>query len=249
MSFEKRLSYSQDSRLFKYRSTAFRYVALISLIIILPVIADTYWVSLFILIGINIIAALGLNLLTGYTGQISLGHAAFLAIGSYASAILTGRCEISFWLALPASGLIAALAGVVIGLPALRLKRLYLAISTMGFGLIVEEVIIQWEGLANSINGLSVSRPSIGSFNFASDERYYYLVYMILIILIVIFKNILRSPTGRAFIAIRDSEVAAESVGINLAGYKTLSFSLSALYAGIAGSLYTHFMLFIGTDC
>ena len=212
-------------------------------------IADTYWVSLFILIGINIIAALGLNLLTGYTGQISLGHAAFFTIGSYASAILTGRCEISFWLALPASGLIAALAGVVIGLPALRLKRLFLAISTMGFGLIVEEVIIQWEGLTNSINGLSVSRPSIGSFNFASDERYYYLVYMILIILIVIFKNILRSPTGRAFIAIRDSEVAAESVGINLAGYKTLSFSLSALYAGIAGSLYTHFMLFIGTDC
>ncbi len=248
MRFEKRLSYAQDIRLFKHRSTLAWYLVLIFTIMILPLLLDLYWTSLMILIGINIIVALGLNLLTGYTGQISLGHAAFFAIGAYSSAILTGRMELPFLLALPLSGILTALSGIIIGLPALRLKGLYLGIVTMGFGFIVEEVLIRWESVTNGINGMAVSRPVVGPIDFTEDESYYYIVYISVILLVVLLKNILRSPTGRAFIAIRDSEIAAESMGINLAKYKTLSFCISAFYTGIAGSLFAHFMFFIGPE-
>ncbi len=238
----------QDIQLFRYRSTLVTYILLIASIIMAPLVMDIYWVSLMILIGIYIIVALGLNLLTGYTGQVSLGHAAFFAVGAYTSAVLTGKCGVSFWLALPASGILAAMAGVIIGLPALRLKGLYLTIATMGFGFIVEEIIVQWEGVTNGINGLGVLRPTLGSFEFTTDESYYYLVYSLVIVMIVILKNILQTPSGRAFIAIRDSEVAAESMGINLAKYKTVAFCISAFYAGIAGCLFAHFMFFIGPE-
>jgi branched-chain amino acid transport system permease protein len=133
------MNYMQDIRLFKYQSTMVWYLLLIAGCLIAPLVIGTYWVSLMVFIGIYVIVALGLNLLTGYTGQISLGHAAFFAVGAYTSAVLTGKFGLSFWLALPASGVLAALLGIFIGLPALRLKGLYLAIATMGFGFIVEE--------------------------------------------------------------------------------------------------------------
>ena len=242
------MNYMQDIRLFKYQSTMVWYVLLIAGCLIAPLVIGTYWVSLMVFIGIYVIVALGLNLLTGYTGQISLGHAAFFAVGAYTSAVLTGKFGLSFWLALPASGVLAALLGIFIGLPALRLKGLYLAIATMGFGFIVEEIIVQWEGITNGVNGLPAVRPTLGPVNFTTDESYFYLVFFVLFLLIIVLKNILRTPTGRAFIAIRDSEVAAESMGINLAIYKTAAFCISAFYAGIAGSLFAHFMLFIGPE-
>ncbi len=248
MRFIKRLSYMQDVQLFKYKSTIFWYLLLTIMILIAPLAMGVYWISLLILIGIFAIVALGLNLLTGYTGLISLGHAAFFAVGAYSSAILTSKFGVSFWLALPAAGVLSALLGIFIGLPALRLKGLYLAIATMGFGFIVEEFIIQWESVTNGVNGIQVLRPTIGSISFTSDMSYYYLVFFTVIIMIIILRNILRTPTGRAFIAIRDSEVAAESVGVNLAIYKTAAFSISAFYTGIAGSLFAHFMSFIGPE-
>lgn len=248
MRFVKRINYIQDIQLFKYPSTAVWYFLLVVLIILAPLMLETYWISLLNMIGIYIIVSLGLNLLSGYTGQVSLGHSALFGIGAYSSAILTLSLKFSFWFALPLSGLIAAIIGVVIGLPALRLKGLYFAISTMGFGFIVEEVIIQWDDLTNGVNGLLVTRPSIGSFEFSTDESYYYIVYFLVIIMTVIFQNILRTPTGRAFIAIRDSEIAAESMGINLAAFKAKAFGISAFYTGIAGALFAHFMLFIGPE-
>lgn len=248
MRFEMRMNYMQDIQLFKYRSTAIWYSLLILLIILAPAVLETYWISLLNMIGIYIIASLGLNLLSGYTGQVSLGHAALFGIGAYSSAIFTVALKCSFWLALPVSGLISAIVGVVIGLPALRLKGLYFAISTMGFGFIVEEIIIQWESVTNGVNGLLVNRPSIGSFEFSTDESYYYIIYLLVIIVTVIFQNILRTPTGRAFIAIRDSEIAAESMGINLAEFKTKAFGISAFFTGLAGALFAHFMLFIGPE-
>ncbi|MCD6569847.1 MAG: branched-chain amino acid ABC transporter permease [Deltaproteobacteria bacterium] len=248
MRFIMRRNYMQDIRLFKFKSTLVWYLLLITGFLLAPLVVGTYWVSLMNLIGIYVIVALGLNLLTGYTGQISLGHAAFFAIGAYTSAILTGKFGISFWLALPAAGVLAALVGILIGLPALRLKGLYLAIATMGFAFIVEEIIIQWEGVTNGVNGINVVRPALGPFNFTTDESYYYLIFFTVLLMTIILKNILRTPTGRAFIAIRDSEVAAESMGINLAIYKTAAFGISAFYAGIAGSLFAHFMLFIGPE-
>jgi len=243
-----RKNYMQDIRLFKFKSTLAWYLLLIAVLLLAPLVVDTYSVSLMNLIGIYVIVALGLNLLTGYTGQISLGHAAFFAIGAYTSAILTGKFGVPFWMALPAAGVLAALVGVFVGLPALRLKGLYLAIATMGFAFIVEEIIVQWEGLTNGVNGINVVRPTLGPFNFTTDESYYYLVLFTVLLMIIILKNILRTSTGRAFIAIRDSEIAAESMGINLAIYKTAAFGISAFYAGIGGCLFAHFMLFIGPE-
>lgn len=248
MRFVKRMNYLQDIQLFKYHSTIGWYLILITAFLAAPLVMGTYWVSLLILIGINIIVALGLNLVTGYTGQVSLGHAAFFAVGAYTSAVLTGKFGISFWLALPASGVVGALVGIVVGLPALRLKGLYLAIATMGFGFIIEEIIVQWEPVTNGVNGLSIKRPSLAAFSLASDQHYYYLVFSIVLFSILVLKNLLRTSSGRAFLAIRDSETAAESMGINLAVYKTAAFCISAFYTGIAGALFAHFMRFIGPE-
>jgi branched-chain amino acid transport system permease protein len=248
MRFIRRTNYMQDIRLFRFPSTAVWYGLLLALLLAAPAYAGTYWTSLLILIGINAIIAMGLNLLTGYTGQISLGHAAFFAVGAYTSAVLTGGLGVSFWLALPAAGILGAVAGIFVGLPALRLKGLYLAIATMGFGFIIEEIIVQWESLTNGVNGLAAKRPALLGFSFATDERFFYLVLLAVLVLLLVLKNILRSPTGRAFIALRDSEVAAESMGINPTFYKTAAFAISAFYTGIAGSLFAHFMLFIGPE-
>lgn len=248
MRFVKRMNYLQDIQLFKYPSTLGWYLLLILGFLLAPLAMGTYWVSLLILIGINVIVALGLNLVTGYTGQISLGHAAFFAVGAYTSAVLTGKFGVSFWLALPASGVVGALVGIFVGLPALRLKGLYLAIATMGFGFIIEEIIVQWEGITNGVNGLSIQRPTIQNFSLASDHRYYYLVFLVVLLSILVLRNLLRTGSGRAFLAIRDSETAAESMGINLAVYKTAAFCISAFYTGIAGALFAHFMRFIGPE-
>jgi branched-chain amino acid transport system permease protein len=248
MRFIKRMNYLQDTQLFKYPSTLGWTLILIAVLLAAPLVMGTYWVSLLILIGINIIVALGLNLVTGYTGQVSLGHAAFFAVGAYTSAVLTGKFGLSFWLALPAAGVVGALVGIVVGLPALRLKGLYLAIATMGFGFIIEEIIVQWEPITNGVNGLSTNRPSFLALSLASDQRYYYLVLLVVLLSILVLKNLLRTSSGRAFLAIRDSETAAESMGINLAVYKTAAFCISAFYTGVAGALFAHFMRFIGPD-
>lgn len=244
----KRMSYLQDIAFFQHKSTLFWYTLLIVGLLFSSQIIGTYWVSLLVLMGIYAIVALGLNLLTGYTGLISLGHAALFAVGAYTSAILTTKYGVTFWLALPAAGCLAALVGIVVGLPALRMKGLYLAIATMGMGFIVEEIIVQWGEMTNGVNGISVKRPTLGSFQFTSDESYFYLVLAVVIIMIVILKNLLRTSTGRALIAIRDSDIAAESMGIHLSFYKTAAFSISAFYAGIAGALFAHFMYFIGPE-
>lgn len=247
MRFIKRRSYLQDIDLFKYRSTAVWYGLLLLVMILVPLKAGTYWTSLMTLTAIYAIVALGMNLLTGYAGQISMGHAAFFAIGAYTSAFLTG-IGVSFWLALPAGAVLSALVGIVIGMPALRMKGLYLAIATMGFGFIMEQVIHSWVYVTHGVNGRQLVRPHLGSINFSADTNYFYLVLFVLIIMLLLMKNILRTPTGRALCAVRDSEIAAESMGVNLAVYKTAAFAISAFYAGIAGSLFAHHMLFIGPE-
>ena len=244
----KRMNYLQDIQLFKFRSTLVWYLLLVALFLLAPLGVNAYWVSLLNLIGIYVIVALGLNLLTGYTGQISLGHSAFFAIGAYTSAVLTGKYALSFCVALPAAGILAALVSVFIGLPSLRLKGLYLAIATMGFAFIVEEIIVKWDAVTNGVNGMSLVRPTLGPLDFTDDKHFYYLIFGIILVMIVLLKNILRSPTGRAFVAIRSSEVAAESMGVNLAVYKTAAFCISAFYTGLAGSLFAHHMLFIGPE-
>jgi len=244
MRFIKKTSYYQDIQLFRYKNTFYWYLALLAGLVGLPLIIDDYLLSQMSFIGVYVIIGVGLMLLTGYTGQVSLGHAAFFGIGAYATAIVSGH---GFGLlpALAASGVIAALVGFVIGLPALRLTGLYLAIATMAFSFIVEEILVRWESLTRGNAGLYIDAATIGPISFDTERSFYYLVLVVAVLAILAIRNIIRSPSGRAMIAIRDSEVAAQSMGISLAKYKTLAFAISAFLAGIAGSLYAYKMTFI----
>lgn len=247
MRFVQKRSYYEDIQLFRFHSTFYWYLGLVIACLLLPLIVSDYFISQLNFICIYSIVSVGLMLLTGYTGQISLGHAAFFAIGAYTSSILT-KGSIPFLLALPAAGVLAGIVGFLIGLPALRLSGLYLAIVTMGFSFIVEEIILRWKSLTNGTLGLFVDPPSIGPLSFDTEKSYYYLALILLISTIITAKNILRSPSGRAMSAIRDSEVASQAMGISLSKYKTFAFAISAFYTGIAGSIYAHKLTFINPE-
>lgn len=210
-----------------------------------PVFVPGYQLYVLSLAGVWAVAAIGLNLLTGYAGQISIGHAGFMGIGAYSSALLTMKVGLPFWLALPAAGLASGIVGLGLGLPALRLSGPYLAIATLGFGVAVGQVFLKWEPVTGGYMGLQPPRPSLGPWTFDSDAALYYVVLAALAVMTWSALNLVQSPYGRAWIALRDSERAAQVVGISLARYKTLAFAVSAFYAGIAGSLYAHLVGFI----
>lgn len=220
-------------------------LALIVLPLVTTALGRAYVVYLYDLVMIYVIVALGLNILTGYTGQISIGHAGFMAIGAYASAIFTGRLGLPFLLAMPLAALVAALIGFGLGVPALRLHGHYLAIATLGFGVAVSQLSAVWEGLTGGYQGMKVPVASTLGFRFNTDLRFYYLALVVTWALVVAAQNLLRSRPGRALMAVRDSEVAAQAMGISLAKYKTASFAISAFYAGVAGSLYAHLVKFV----
>ncbi len=194
------------------------------------------------LIGFAIIGAVGLNLLTGFTGQISLGHAAFIGVGGYATAILITRVGIPFWFALPAAGLISAAVGLIIGIPSLRVKGLYLVIATLAAQFILEYVFMHWESMTRGIRGINVPPPSLGGFVFDTEKSFYFLTLFLVILGVGFARNLVRTKWGRAFVAIRDRDLAAEIMGINLFRYKLVAFGLSSFYAGIAGGLWANFM-------
>lgn len=197
------------------------------------------------LIFIYVIIAIGLNVLIGYGGQISIGHASFLAIGAYASAILTLKLSLPFLIALPLSGFITAFIGFIVGMPAVKLSGHFLGVATLGFGVAIPEILLKWDALTGGFSGLFPERPVIFGFSFATDLQIYYLILVICVIVTWLVHNLIEGRIGRAFMAIRESEIAATSVGINVPFYKTIMFSISAFYAGIAGSLYSHFIGFI----
>jgi branched-chain amino acid transport system permease protein len=214
---------------------------------VLRYVADvSYYFYLLDLIGIFIIGAIGLGILVGFAGQISIGHAAFMGIGAFFSGFATLKLGWPFWLALPCSGLTAALCGYALGFPALRLSGQYLAIATLGFGVAVPQILVKWESVSGGFDGLKPPAPLLFGYKIAYEEEYFYIVLVCLAGMVWLARNLLNSRTGRAFIALRDSEIAAQAMGINLARYKTLAFALSAFYAGIAGSLYAHLVRFIG---
>ncbi|MFC1825161.1 branched-chain amino acid ABC transporter permease [Thermodesulfobacteriota bacterium] len=220
------------------------------LLYVLPAIFSfsSYLIFVLNLVLIYSIMTIGFNLLMGFTGQISLGHAAFMAIGAYTSAILMSRAGWPFLLALPAAGFLTAIVGAAVGPSALRIKGLYLALVTMCFSFIVDIVILEWPSMTNASDGMFVPYAAIGSWELDTDLEKYFLILTVTIIMAVMGKNIVRSRVGRAFVAIRDSDIAAETMGINLAKYKIISFAVSAFYAGISGSLFAHLMGFIGPD-
>ena len=248
MRFLFKTDYAQDVRLFKHGGQVFWYgllgIALMVLPFMLPEIWREYFLGQMVFIWIYSIVGLGMMLLIGFTGQISLGHAAFMAVGAYTEALLAAK-GVPFVVSLSAAALLSALVGVIIGMPALRLKGIYLAIATISFGFIVEEIVTRWDSVTGGNSGKTLKAIDLFGLQINDDIRLYYLCLAILVIVMLGIVNLMRSPTGRAFVAIRDSEVSAQSMGINLAYYKTVSFAISAALAGIAGALYAHKISFI----
>ncbi len=247
MRFLFKTRYEQDLKLFKDPVTAGWYLALLAVLALAPFVVPDYYRTQLIFVFIYAIVGFGLMLLAGFTGQISMGHAAFLAIGAYTEAILQAHGW-PFLLSAPAAILLTAASGVLIGLPALRLTGIYLAIATIAFGFCVEEILARWESVTAGNSGMSVLSPKflVGKVN--GEIEFYFLCLACLILVVLVCFNLLRSPTGRAFIAIRDSEVSAQSMGVNLTRYKTMSFALSAGMTGLAGALYAHQIKFISPE-
>ncbi len=247
MRFIFKTDYAQDIRLIKHGGHTFWYGLLLLALVAAPWVIDEYWVAQLTFILIYSIAALGLMLLAGFTGQISIGHAAFLGVGAYTQAVFTNM-GVPFPIALALAASLAAAVGVVVALPALRVKGIYLAIATIAFGFIVEEGFARWESVTGGNSGMSVKSPNLFGWELSSGAEFYLLCLVITVLATLGILNLLRSSTGRAFVAIRDSEISAQSMGINLARYKTLSFAISAALAGVAGALYAHKMRFISPD-
>lgn len=244
MRFLFKTSYDQDIALFKHDGQRFWYGLLGAALLTAPVWLSEYMLSQLVFVAIYGIVGLGLMLLTGYTGQVSLGHAAFMAVGAYTHALLFAAGW-PFLLSLAVAATLSAAVGVIVGLPALRVRGIYLAIATMAFGFIVEEVAARWESVTGGNSGLQVPTAAIAGFKFDSTAALYYLCLAFAVLATLAVLNLLRSPTGRAFVAIRDSEISAQSMGISAARYKTAAFAISAFLTGVAGALYAHQIRFI----
>jgi len=234
--------YIADEAIFPSIFVKFWLTLFFVFLLVLPFIGGSYILYVANLIGVAIIGAVGLNLLTGFTGQISLGHAAFMGVGAYTLAILITRAGFSFWLALPCAGLMSAFIGLIIGITSLRVKGLYLSIATLAAQFIFGFLFIRWESLTQGIRGINIPSPRIGNFFFDTEQKFYFLTLIVTFLAVAYGRNLVRAPTGRAFVAIRDRDIAAEIMGINLFKYKLIAFAISSFYAGIAGAMLVSFM-------
>ena len=229
-------------------AAAFWYGILGIALLSVPIFGDDYLISQFSFVFTYAIAGIGLILLSGQAGQISLGHAAFMASGAYTEAVLH-NAGFGLLISLPAAVLLSAALGFIVGLPALRMRGIYLALATYAFAFIVEEILARWTSVTGGNFGITSDWPSIilpgFSYTFESEISFYYLVLLIFALAMLAGLNIMRSSTGRAFQAVRDSEIAAQSMGINIAAVKTSAFTISAAFTGLAGALYGHLLFTI----
>jgi len=210
---------------------------------VIPLVLHQYYLSVANLVWIAVIGALGLNILVGYTGQVSIGHGAFMSVGAYTAANLAIRLGSPWPVNLLAGGLMAAAVGAIVGIPSLRIKGLYLAIATLAGQLIIEWTINHVTFMSGGVQAsIDVPRPRVGSFVISSQREMYYFLLVFVVLAIVATLNLVRSRVGRAFIAIRDQDIAAEIIGINIFRYKLLAFAISSFYAGVTGVLYTYYL-------
>ncbi len=240
-------SYSQDLTIWRHNGDLLWYGLLTAVMFVLPFVLGTFYIGELGAVFIFAIAGVGLMLLTGYTGLVNLGHAAFLGIGAYTEAVLL-TAGWPFIVTLPMSGILAAIAGVAIGIPTLRMSGLYLAIATLAFGQIVATVLEKWDSVTHGFDGMPVPIPSIFGVQIQGATGVYYAALVVLVFSLWVACNILRTPLGRALVAIRDSEISAQSMGINLALYKTISFAVAAFLTGLAGALFAHYVNFLAPD-
>jgi branched-chain amino acid transport system permease protein len=241
-------SYAQDMAIIRTKTQWIILFAFLIFLFTCPLYSSGRILTILTIIGITVISVHGLSILTGYCGQISMGHAGFMAVGGYVSGILCAKLGWSFWAALPTAGLAAGMVGLIFGLPSLRIKGFYLIMATIAAHFIIIWVIIQLYGVTGGADGLAVPRPEIGGFVFKSKASYFYLVMVIACLVTFLTKNIARTRAGRAFIAIRDNDLAAEVMGINLWAYKLLAFFIGCVFAGLSGSLLVHYIAFASID-
>ena len=243
-------TYAQDMAIVRTKTHWVLFIALLAIIFTAPIYLknSNEFLNLANLMGITIIAATGLNILVGYCGQLSIGHAGFIAVGAYTSAVLTSRLGFPFLPALICSGLSAGIIGLIFGIPSVRVKGFYLAITTIAAQFIIMWIINHWTSVTGGFGGIRVPPASIGSISFISQASQFYLIMIITVIVVFFAKNLARGRTGRAFVAIRDNDLAAEVMGINLFRYKLIAFFVGCFLAGIAGSLYSNMFGHINTE-
>ena len=217
-------------------------IGLLLLFIVVPMVASPYMMYVFNMVGIAAIAAIGLNILIGFTGQISLGHGAFFGVGAYAGAIFATDLNMPLFLAVPAAGLFTAGVGMIFGIPSGRLKGLYLTIATLAGQFIIEYLLIHWESMTKGTMGIMLPPTAFWGLPVSGDTGFYYIIFAALCGAVWIAVNLMRTRFGRAFIAIRDNDRAAEGMGIPIFPYKLLSFGISSFYAGFAGALWAFYM-------
>jgi len=230
------------------RIVVFWIGVLLAVLLIAPLVVGNYQITLMVTVMIAIVGAVGLNLLTGTTGLISLGQAGFLAVGAYGNAVLMMDYGWPVWLSLPAGGVAAALISLFVGIPSLRLKGLYLAITTLAFSFIVSHIILYAEPITHGPNGIFVNGATLFGYNVHKGAPLYYLALAVCVIVVLMVLNIQRSRLGRAWLAIRDHDIAAKAMGINLTRYKLLAFVISSFIVGVAGGLMSLQIRFINID-
>jgi len=244
-------SYGADMALYPLPVAKTAVIAIAAGVVLLPIVllsvapplVANYYLSIINLIFIAIVGALGLNILVGYTGQISIGHAAFMSVGAYTAANLAVKFGLPFWITLPAGGLMAALIGAIVGIPSLRIKGLYLAIATLAGQLIIEWTINHVPAISGGAQAsIEVPKPSLFGYEFKTQGQLYFFLLFFVVLAIVATLNLVRSRIGRAFIAIRDQDIAAEIIGISIFRYKLMAFAISSFYAGVTGVLYTYYL-------
>ncbi len=234
-------TYIADAALFDTNVQRNWLTALILALLALPFFAGQYTSYLVCLVMINIVSTAGLNILTGFTGLVSLGQAAFMGIGAYTVAVLEMHLGSPFLINLLVAGLVAALVGIFVGLPSLRVKGLYLAIATIAASVILHFVFANWTSVTGGAAGLSMPPASLFGYEFVQPNQVYWIIMPVTVIMLFGAANLFRTRIGRAFIAIRDRDISAEVLGINLLRYKLLSFAISSFYAGVAGGLWAYF--------
>ena len=236
-------SYAADMALYPLPIARWAVAAIIVLFaVVLPLSLHEYYLSIINLSLIAIVGALGLNILVGYTGQISVGHAAFMSVGAYTAANLAVHLHLPFWVTLPAGGLMAAFIGAIVGIPSLRIKGLYLAIATLAGQLIIEWIINHTPAISGGAQAsIDVPRPTFMGYDMKTQGQLYYFLLFFAVLATLATLNLVRSRIGRAFVAIRDQDIAAEIIGINIFRYKLLAFAISSFYAGVCGVLYTYY--------
>ena len=240
--------YRNDTTLFATPVTRAACIAGVVLVALSPLVLESYYLNLMIQIGYYGIAALGLNILVGFTGQISLGHSAFFGFGAFASAYLNNVVGIPVWLAIPLAGVWTTAVGMIFGIPAARIKGLYLAIATLASQFILEDFFARADWFSGGSSGALANPFELFGFAFDSDQAFLYVVLAYVVVMYVGAANLMRSRDGRAFIAVRDHYLSAEIMGINLTKYRVLSFGVSSFYAGVGGALFGIYLGFVSVE-